>query len=62
MKKYILILIILFTSFLLIRSYINLKSEVPITSIGGGGGFSRGALSDKISGDGGKASAFFETK
>ena len=46
MKKYILVLIILFASFLLIKGYTNLKSEIPIS----------------LSGGGGRASAFFETK
>lgn len=46
MKKYILILVILLTSFLLIKGYINLKSEIPTSQSGGGG----------------RASAFSETK
>jgi len=62
MKKYIIILIILFASFILIKNYINLKPEIPITSIGDGGGFSHGVISDATSGGGGRTSAFFETK
>jgi len=46
MKKYILILIISFIGFLLIRSYINLKSEIPTSQSGGGGGAS--AFSETI--------------
>jgi len=46
MKKYILILIISFISFLLIRSYINLKPEIPTSQSGGGGNAS--AFSETI--------------
>jgi len=40
MKKYILILIISFISFLLIKSYVNLKPEIPTSQSGGGGSVS----------------------
>lgn len=40
MKKYIIISIIIFVCFLFIKGYINLKSEIPISSAGGGGGVS----------------------
>lgn len=46
MKKYILILIILFVSFLLIKGYMGLESKKPISQSGGGGGAS--AFSDII--------------
>jgi len=45
MKIYITISIILFICFLLIKGYVNLDLEKPISSAGGGGG----------------ASAFFDT-
>lgn len=60
MKKYIIISIILLICFLLTKNYINLKPEIPITSTGGGGGFSRGVISDITSEGGGRAEAFFD--
>ena len=40
MKKYIVISIILLSCFLLIKGYINLEPEKPISFAGGGGGAS----------------------
>ncbi|MBA7542708.1 hypothetical protein ES705_35032 [subsurface metagenome] len=40
MKKYILISIILLICFLLIKGYMGLESEKPISQSGGGGGAS----------------------
>jgi len=40
MKKYIIILTIIFICFLFIKGYINLKPEIPTSQSGGGGGVS----------------------